>query len=59
MLINQESKNCNFTVELYTLEGYFDLISSVDEFVIYDDMQYTRRDWRNHNILRHQMVKIG
>lgn len=30
-------------------KGYFDLINIVDEFVIYDDMQYTRRDWRNRN----------
>jgi hypothetical protein len=30
-------------------KGYFDLIAAVDEFVLYDDMQYTRRDWRNRN----------
>ncbi len=30
-------------------KGYFDIIGSVDEFIIYDDMQYTRRDWRNRN----------
>lgn len=30
-------------------KGYFDLINSVDVFVLYDDMQYTRRDWRNRN----------
>lgn len=30
-------------------KGYFDLINLVDEFVLYDDMQYTRRDWRNRN----------
>ena len=30
-------------------KGYFDLIAYVDEFIIYDDMQYTRRDWRNRN----------
>ena len=30
-------------------KGYFDLINMVDEFVLYDDMQYTRRDWRNRN----------
>ena len=24
----------------------------VDEFVIYDDMQYTRRDWRNRNLIK-------
>jgi len=29
--------------------GYFDLISNVDAFVILDDAQYTRRDWRNRN----------
>ena len=30
-------------------KGYFDLIRSVDEFIILDDVQYTRRDWRNRN----------
>ena len=30
-------------------KGYFDMIAAVDEFVIFDDMQYTRRDWRNRN----------
>ena len=30
-------------------KGYFDIINSVDEFIIYDDMQYTKRDWRNRN----------
>lgn len=30
-------------------KGYFDLIASVDIFVLYDDMQYTKRDWRNRN----------
>jgi hypothetical protein len=32
--------------------GYFDLINSVDEFILYDDMQYTVRDWRNRNIIK-------
>ena len=32
--------------------GYFDLINSVDEFILYDDMQYTRRDWRNRNRIK-------
>lgn len=32
--------------------GYFDLISSVDEFILYDDMQYTKRDWRNRNKIK-------
>ena len=25
-------------------KGYFDLINSVDEFILYDDAQYTKRD---------------
>lgn len=33
-------------------KGYFDLINSVDEFVLYDDMQYTKRDWRNRNQIK-------
>lgn len=33
-------------------KGYFDLISAVDEFIIYDEMQYTRRDWRNRNLIK-------
>lgn len=32
--------------------GYFDLINSVDEFVFYVDMQFTRRDWRNRNQIK-------
>jgi hypothetical protein len=31
--------------------GYFDLISSVDQVVILDSVQYTKNDWRNRNIL--------
>ena len=33
-------------------KGYFDLINSVDEFILYDDAQYTRRDWRNRNRIK-------
>jgi len=33
-------------------KGYFDLIAAVDEFVLYDDRQYTRRDWRNRNLIK-------
>ena len=33
-------------------KGYFDLIASVDEFILYDEMQYTRRDWRNRNQIK-------
>ena len=33
-------------------KGYFDLMNSVDEFVLFDDVQYTRRDWRNRNQIK-------
>ncbi len=32
--------------------GYFDIIAECDVFVLYDDMQYTRRDWRNRNKIK-------
>jgi hypothetical protein len=35
-------------------KGYFDLINMVDEFILYDDVQYTRRDWRNRNQIKTQ-----
>ena len=31
--------------------GYFDLINASDEFVFLDEVQFTRRDWRNRNRL--------
>ena len=33
-------------------KGYFDLINMVDEFILYDDVQYTKNDWRNRNIIK-------
>ena len=33
-------------------KGYFDMINMVDEFVLYDDMQYTKNDWRNRNKIK-------
>lgn len=30
-------------------KGYFDIIHGVDLFVFYDDLQYTKNDWRNRN----------
>ncbi|WP_299684332.1 WbqC family protein [uncultured Dokdonia sp.] len=35
-------------------KGYFDAINSVDTVVIYDEMQYTKNDWRNRNIIKTQ-----
>lgn len=33
-------------------KGYFDIIAGVDEFILFDDMQFTRRDWRNRNRIK-------
>lgn len=33
-------------------KGYFDMIAAVDEFILFDDVQYTRRDWRNRNLIK-------
>ncbi len=30
-------------------KGYFDIIHDVDEFIFYDEVQYTKNDWRNRN----------
>ncbi len=30
-------------------KGYFDLMAAADEFVVFDEVQFTRRDWRNRN----------
>ncbi|MBR1753512.1 WbqC family protein [bacterium] len=35
-------------------KGYFDIIASVDEFIFYDEMQYTKNDWRNRNKIKTQ-----
>ncbi|MEM9554773.1 MAG: WbqC family protein [Acidobacteriota bacterium] len=32
-------------------KGYFDLVHEADRFVFYDDVQYTKNDWRNRNRL--------
>jgi hypothetical protein len=32
-------------------KGYFDSIAMSDVFVIYDHVQYTKRDWRNRNLI--------
>ena len=33
-------------------KGYFDLMAKVDEFIIYDEVQYTKNDWRNRNKIK-------
>jgi hypothetical protein len=32
--------------------GYFDFIASVDLFVVYDDVQFSKNSWRNRNQLK-------
>jgi hypothetical protein len=31
---------------------YFDPIVAVDEYILYDNMQHTRKDWRNRNQIK-------
>jgi len=33
-------------------KGFFDYINSVDEFFFYDDVQYTKQDWRSRNRIK-------
>ena len=33
-------------------KGYFDIIGSVDRFVIYDDVQYSKNHWHNRNLIK-------
>lgn len=35
-------------------KGYFDLMQSVEEFVILDEVQFTQHDWRNRNLIKTQ-----
>lgn len=35
-------------------KGYFDIIHDVDMFVFYDDVQFTKADWRNRNKIKTQ-----
>lgn len=32
--------------------GYFDIISSSDKFIFLDDVQFTKNDWRNRNLIK-------
>lgn len=33
-------------------KGYFDIINDVDLFIFYDDVQFTKNDWRNRNKIK-------
>jgi hypothetical protein len=44
---------------LFPYLGYFQLINAVDKFVIYDNIQYSKRGWINRNrILQNGMDKL-
>ncbi len=38
-------------------KGYFDMIAKSEVFVVYDEVQYTKRDWRNRNIIKTEAGK--
>ncbi|MGH9204017.1 MAG: WbqC family protein [Vicinamibacterales bacterium] len=33
-------------------KGYFDLIRAADELILFDDVQFTKRDWRSRNRIK-------
>jgi hypothetical protein len=52
-MVKLESKKILITQSNYIpWKGYFDNISKTDVFIVYDDMQYTKRDWRNRNLIK-------
>jgi hypothetical protein len=48
----QEKKIAILQSNYIPWKGYFDIINSVDEFIIYDEVQYTKNDWRNRNKIK-------
>ena len=48
-----KNKNCAIVQPHYLpWIGYFELIRNVDIFVILDDVQYVKREWKNRNKIR-------
>lgn len=53
MMLSPVAKKIIITQSNYIpWKGYFDAFQLVDEWVILDEVQYTRRDWRNRNMLK-------
>jgi hypothetical protein len=52
--VSQERRKCVAIVQSSYIpwKGYFDLIRRADAFILYDNVQYTRRDWRNRNRIK-------
>ena len=45
-------KSCIITQSNYIpWKGYFDIINDADVFCFYDEVKYTKNDWRNRNKL--------
>lgn len=52
-MIKQSSKKLAILQSNYIpWRGYFNLIMKASEFIIYDNVQYTKNDWRNRNIIK-------
>ena len=49
---SERKKSGHCSVELYSMESYFDLINIVDDFILYNDVQYTKRDQKNRNKIK-------
>ena len=50
------SKKCGIVQPyFFPYYGYFQLINLADHFVFYDDVQFTKRDWRNRNKIKSRL----
>lgn len=45
-------KGCITQSNYIPWKAYFDAMAECDVFVVYDEMQYTKRDWRNRNQIK-------
>lgn len=49
----QRQKKCAILRSNYIpWKGYFDIIGMVDQFILFDDLQFTKQDWRNRNLIK-------
>lgn len=51
-MAGQEKKVVVLQSNYLPWKGYFDLISRADVFIFYDDVQFTKNDWRNRNKIK-------
>ena len=49
---NKEKKVVVLQSNYLPWKGYFDLIRQADLFIFYDDVQFTKNDWRNRNKIK-------